>query len=219
MIQTESNSMKQYLAEFIGTFTLVFCGTGAVIVNEVIPGSVTHVGIAMTFGLVVMAMIYALGEKSGAHLNPAVSIAFTVYGNFPVSKTAPYIIAQLAGGIAASSVLKTLFPLSVLLGATIPSGSNLQSFIMESILSFFLMLVIISVAKGSKEQGLFAGIAIGSVVLLEAMFAGPVSGASMNPVRSLAPAIVSGQLKQVWIYVTAPVLGTVLAVLVYKLIK
>jgi len=211
--------MKQYLAEFIGTFTLVFCGTGAVIVNEVIPGSVTHVGIAMTFGLVVMAMIYALGEKSGAHLNPAVSIAFTVYGNFPVSKTAPYIIAQLAGGIAASSVLKTLFPLSVLLGATIPSGSNLQSFIMESILSFFLMLVIISVAKGSKEQGLFAGIAIGSVVLLEAMFAGPVSGASMNPVRSLAPAIVSGQLKQVWIYVTAPVLGTVLAVLVYKLIK
>jgi len=211
--------MKTYLAEFIGTFALVFCGTGAIIVNEVIPGSVTHVGIAITFGLIVMAMIYALGEKSGAHLNPAVTIAFTVNGNFPVKEMGPYIISQLAGALAASAVLKILFPSSVLLGTTIPSGSNMQSFVLEFILTFFLMLVIINVAKGSKEQGLFAGIAIGSVVLLEAMFAGPVCGASMNPARSLGPAIVSGEIKQVWIYITAPILGAITAIVIYKLIK
>jgi len=211
--------MKTYLAEFIGTFALVFCGTGAIIVNEVIPGSVTHVGIAITFGLIVMAMIYALGEKSGAHLNPAVTIAFTVNGNFPVKEMGPYIITQLTGALAASGILKMLFPSSVLLGATIPSGSNMQSFVLEFILTFFLMLVIINVAKGSKEQGLFAGIAIGSVVLLEAMFAGPVCGASMNPARSLGPAIVSGEIKQVWIYITAPILGAITAIVIYKLIK
>jgi len=211
--------MKTYLAEFIGTFALVFCGTGAIIVNEVIPGSVTHVGIAITFGLIVMAMIYALGEKSGAHLNPAVTIAFTVNGNFPVKEMGPYIISQLTGALAASGILKMLFPSSVLLGATIPSGSNMQSFVLEFILTFFLMLVIINVAKGSKEQGLFAGIAIGSVVLLEAMFAGPVCGASMNPARSLGPAIVSGEIKQVWIYITAPILGAITAIVIYKLIK
>ena len=211
--------MKKYLAELIGTFALVFCGTGAIIVNEEIPGSVTHVGIAVTFGLIVMAMIYALGENSGAHLNPAVTIAFTVNGNFPVKEVLPYIISQLAGALAASAVLKLLFPSSVLLGATIPSGSNMQSFVLEYILSFFLMLVIINVAKGSKEQGLFAGIAIGSVVLLEATFAGPVCGASMNPARSLGPAIVSGEMKQVWIYITAPVLGAITAIIIYKLIK
>ena len=211
--------MKTYLAEFIGTFALVFCGTGAIIVNEVIPGSVTHVGIAITFGLIVMAMIYALGEKSGAHLNPAVTIAFTINGNFPVKEMGPYIISQLAGALAASAVLKILFPSSVLLGTTIPSGSNMQSFVLEFILTFFLMLVITNVAKGSKEQGLFAGIAIGSVVFLEAMFAGPVCGASMNPARSLGPAIVSGEIKQVWIYITAPILGAITAIVIYKLIK
>jgi len=212
--------MKIYLAEFIGTFALVFCGTGAIIVNEVIPGSVTHVGIAITFGLIVMAMIYALGEKSGAHLNPAVTIAFTVNGNFPVKEMVPYIISQLLGAMAASGILKwVLFPSSVSLGATIPSGSNMQSFVLELILTFFLMLVIINVAKGSKEQGLFAGIAIGSVVLLEAMFAGPVCGASMNPARSLGPAIVSGEIKQVWIYIVAPITGATAAISFYKLIK
>src|SRR5450432_3611361 len=191
--------MKKYASEFIGTFALVFCGTGAVIVNEVVPGSVTHVGIAITFGLIVMAMIYALGEKSGAHINPAVTIAFAVNGNFPRKQIAAYIISQLAGAIAASAVLKLLFTSSVLLGATIPAGSNLQSFVLEFILTFFLMLVIINVAKGSKEQGLFAVIAIGSVVLLEAMFAGPISGASMNPARSLAPAVISGHTEYLWL--------------------
>ena len=211
--------MKQYTAEFIGSFALLFCGTGAVVVNEVIPGSVTHVGIALCFGLVVMAMIYALGENSGAHLNPAVTIAFAMNGSFPVKKVVPYMISQLAGAFAASGVLKLLFPGSVLLGATLPSGSNAQSFVMECLLSFFLMLVIVHVARGSKEQGLFAGIAIGSVVLLEAMFAGPVSGTSMNPARSLAPAVLSGHLQQVWIYLTAPVIGMVAAIAVHKIIK
>ncbi len=211
--------MKKYLAEFIGSFALVFCGTGAIVIDEVSKGAVTHVGVAITFGLIVMAMIYALGEKSGAHLNPAVTIAFAVNRNFALKEIAPYILSQLAGAIVASSVLRLLFPESGLLGATIPAGSNMQSFVLEFILSFFLMLVIINVSTGSKEQGLFAGIAIGSVVLLEAMFAGPICGASMNPARSLGPAIVSGELKQVWIYIAAPVLGMVTAIAVHKLIK
>ena len=210
--------MKKYIAEFIGTFGLVFCGTGAVIVNEVIPGSVSHVGIAITFGLIVMVMIYALGNISGAHLNPAVSIAFTWSGSFPVKSLAPYIASQLAGALAASVVLKLIFPSSALLGATMPAGSDSQSFVLECILSFFLVLVIFGVAKGSKEQGLFAGVAIGGVVLLEAMFAGPVCGASMNPARSIGPAIIAGELNHLWIYITAPVIGALAATAVHKII-
>ena len=211
--------MKKCIAEFVGTFALVFCGTGAIIINEVTNGSVTHVGIATTFGLIVMAMIYAFGDISGAHLNPAVTIAFYANGNFAAKKIIPYIISQTAGALAASFMLKFLFPGSILLGATIPLGSNSQSFILEFFLSFFLMLVIINVSTGSKEQGLFAGIAIGSVVLLEAMFAGPICGASMNPARSLAPAIVSGRISQLWIYLTAPFLGALLAIGIYKIIR
>lgn len=211
--------MKKYFTEFIGTFILIFCGTGACVVNEIHGGTITHVGIAITWGLVVMSIIYALGEKSGAHINPAITIAFAVNKNFPEKEIAPYIISQLAGALAASMILKLLFPASVYLGATLPAGSELQSFILEFILTFILMLVVINVAKGSKEQGLFAGIAIGSVVLFEAMFAGPVSGASMNPARSLAPAIVSGNLQHIWIYVTAPVLGAVASIFINKIIK
>jgi len=211
--------VKKYLAEFVGTFALVFCGTGAIVINEITHGAVTHVGIAVTFGLIVMAMIYTFGAKSGAHLNPAVTIAFAVNGKFPVRDVAPYIVSQVIGACAASIVLKILFPDSVLLGASIPSGSNGQSFILECILSFFLMLVIVSVATGSKEQGLFAGIAIGSVVLLEAMFAGPISGASMNPARSLGPALISGEYRQVWIYIFAPVTGSLAAIGIHKILQ
>lgn len=208
--------MKKYVAEFIGTFALVFCGTGAIVINQETGGAVTHVGIAITFGLIVMSMIYAFGNISGAHLNPAVSIAFTLSGRFSVKELFPYIISQIAGALFASLILKFLFPANELLGATLPKGSDMQSFVLEFILTFFLMLVIINVATGSKEQGMFAGLAIGSVVLLEAMFAGPVSGASMNPARSLAPAIVSGQLTHLWIYLTATIAGAALAVPVWK---
>lgn len=211
--------MKKYIAEFIGTFALVFCGTGAIIINEIKNGTITHVGIAITFGLIVMAMIYALGEKSGAHLNPAVTIAFAFNGNFAVKQVLPYIISQCVGALVASLVLKVLFPESISMGATTPSGSELQTLVLEFILTFLLMLVIVNVATGSKEQGLFAGMAIGSVVLLEAMFAGPISGASMNPARSLAPAVISGKMDQVWIYVVAPIAGAVTAIYIQKLIR
>lgn len=208
--------IKKCIAEFLGTFALVFCGTGAIIIDQESRGMVTHVGIAFTFGLIVMSMIYALGNISGAHLNPAVSIAFTLARKFAVKQLGPYIISQLAGAILASFVLQYLFPDNELLGATIPAGSDQQSFILEFLLSFFLMLVIISVAHGSKEQGMFAGLAIGSVVLLEAMFAGPVSGASMNPARSLAPALVSGHTEHLWIYLTSTIAGASSAIPLWK---
>lgn len=208
--------MKKYIAEAIGTFALVFCGTGAIIIDQQTNGSVTHAGIAITFGLIVMAMIYTFGNISGAHLNPAVSIAFTVAKRLPPKQLLPYIISQIVGALLASLVLRFLFPANELLGTTLPNGSANQSFILELILTFFLMLVIINVATGSKEQGMFAGLAIGSIVLLEAMFAGPVCGASMNPARSLAPAIISGHTTYLWIYVTATIIGAVAAIPVWK---
>ncbi|MER3464328.1 MAG: aquaporin [Chitinophagaceae bacterium] len=206
--------MKKYVAEFTGTFTLVFCGTGAIVINDISGGAVTHVGVAITFGLIVMAMIYTFGDLSGAHINPAVTIAFAVHKTFPFKEVPPYIISQLLGGIAASIVLKLLFPASTNLGATIPSGSSVQSFVLEFLLSFFLMLTILRVARGSKEKGLFAGIAIGSVVLLEALFAGPICGASMNPARSIAPALVSGHFNFLWFYIIAPIGGMLSSVFV-----
>jgi aquaporin Z len=212
------NNMNKYLAELLGTFALVFCGTGAIIINQETNGAVTHVGIAITFGLIVMAMIYALGDISGAHMNPAVTIAFTLANRFSIKQVIPYITSQLTGAVLASTTLKYLFPSSNSLGSTLPSGLPMQSFILELILSFFLMLVIINVANGSKEQGMFAGLAIGVTVLLEAMFAGPISGASMNPARSFSPALLSNNFKHLWIYMTAPVLGASLAILVSKLL-
>ncbi|TGE06143.1 aquaporin [Hymenobacter fodinae] len=208
--------MPKYIAEVLGTFAIIFCGTGAIIINQESHGAVTHVGIAITFGLVVTSMIYALGTISGAHFNPAVSIAFAVARKFPVQELLPYIISQVTGGVLASAVLRYLFPGNELLGATLPAGSEAQSFILEFILTYFLMLVIMNVAYGSKEQGLFAGLAIGGVVLLEAMFAGPICGASMNPVRSLAPALLSGHLEHLWLYLVAPTAGAIGAVLTWK---
>jgi aquaporin Z len=211
--------MKRYVAEILGTFAMVFCGTGAIIINQQTNGEITHVGVAITFGLIVMAMIYALGNISGAHLNPAVTIAFTLAKKFEVKQVAPYIISQLVGALFASLVLKYLFPTNEFLGATLPSGTALQSFILEFLLTFFLMLVIINVATGSKEQGMFAGLAIGSTVLLEAMFAGPICGASMNPARSLAPAIVSGHTEHLWVYISATILGAALAIPTWKFLN
>ena len=208
--------IRKSISELIGTFALVFCGTGAIVIDKETGGGVTHVGIAITFGLIVMAMIYTLGEISGAHLNPAVSIAFTLAGRLPVKALGFYITSQIAGAFLASLTIKLLFPTNVLLGSTIPAGSDLQSFVLEFILTYFLMLVIINVATGPREQGLFAGIAIGSVILLEAMFAGPICGASMNPARSLAPAVVSGHTEALWVYLIAPVTGAALAIPTWK---
>jgi aquaporin NIP len=211
--------MRKYLAEAIGTFALVFCGTGAIVINQESGGVITHAGIAATFGLIVAAMIYTLGDISGAHLNPAVTIAFWIAKVFPAREIAPYIISQGTGAFLASLSLHLLFPGNAALGSTLPAGSAMQSFVLELILTFLLMLVIVHVAKGSKEQGMFAGIAIGSVVLLEAMFAGPVCGASMNPIRSLAPAIVSGHTEHLWVYLTAPTLGAALAIGAWHILK
>lgn len=211
--------MKKYISEFIGTFALIFCGTGAMTINEVSGGEVTHVGVAITWGLIVMAMIYAFGEISGAHFNPAVTISFAYAKKFAWKEVPKYISAQLLGAIAASGILWVLFPTSEFYGATLPSIEAWRAFILELLLTFFLMLVIINVSTGSKEVGTMAGIAIGGVVLLEAMFAGPMTKASMNPARSIAPALVSGHFEHLWLYITAPVLGALLAVVSCKLVK
>jgi aquaporin Z len=204
--------MNRPLAEAIGTFCLVFAGTGAIVINQTTGGAVSHVGVALTFGLVVMAMIYALGDISGAHLNPAVSLGFTIARRFPARRLAGYLLAQLAGALAASALLRILFPASETLGSTIPAGPCWQSFVLEVVLTFMLMLVILAVSSGPRERGVMAGIAIGGTVGLEALFAGPICGASMNPARSLAPALVSGRLDALWIYLVAPVIGAALAV-------
>jgi aquaporin Z len=211
--------MKKYIAELIGTFALIFCGTGAIVINQHTNGSIGHLGIAITFGLIVTALIYTFGDKSGAHLNPAVTIAFSIANLFPRKEIIPYLIAQTIGAVLASLLLKLLFPANLDLGTTIPSGSSLQSFVLEVVLTFILMLVILFTSHGSKETGTMAGLAIGGVVLLEAMFAGPISGASMNPVRSLSPAIISGNYKCLWIYLTAPFIGASLSTIIWKAIK
>ena len=211
--------MKNYIYEFIGTFAMIFCGTGAMTINEITGGDVTHVGIGITWGLIVMAMIYAFGEISGAHFNPAVSIAFAYAKKFSWKEVPKYIFFQVAGAFAASLLLMWLFPKSELLGATIPSVDVWRAFVLELILTFFLMVVIINVSTGSKEIGMMAGIAIGSVVLLEALFAGPITNASMNPARSLAPNIVSGNIKGLWLYILAPIIGALLAVVSCKFVK
>lgn len=204
--------MKKVAAEFIGTFALVFAGTGAIVINDLTGGTVSHVGVALTFGLVVMAMIYTFGDISGAHLNPAVTLGFVTARRMTLSQGLPYIGGQFAGAITASISLRLLFSNHTTLGATIPAGSAMQSFGLELLLTTLLMLVILNVSAGAKEKGITAGIAIGGVIGLEAMFAGPICGASMNPARSLAPALVSGNFDSLWIYLAAPVAGAILAV-------
>lgn len=205
--------MKRYVAEATGTFSLLFAGTGAIVVNDVSGAAITHVGIALTFGLIVMAMIYAIGDVSGCHINPAVTIAFWAAGRFERRLVVPFIVSQCVGAFLASGLLRVLFLEHPNLGATFPSGPWWQSFVFEVVLTFMLMYVILNVSTGAKEKGIMAGAAIGSVVALEAMFAGPICGASMNPVRSLAPALVSGKVAHLWIYLVAPVLGALIAVL------
>ncbi len=205
--------MKKYLAEALGTFALVFVGTGAIIVNDVTNGSITHVGIALSFGLVIMTMIYAYGEVSGAHFNPAVTVGFTIARGFPRSEALRYILSQVVGALLASALLLGMFPDHATLGSTLPSGSALQSLIFEIVMTFFLMIVILGVTSGTKEKGIVAGIAIGAAIALDALFGGPISGASMNPARSFAPALLSGNFGTFWIYLIGPVLGAALAAL------
>ena len=204
--------MKKCAAEFFGTFCLVFAGTAAIVVNATTDGVISHAGIALVFGLIVLAMIYTVGDVSGAHLNPAVTFGFWAAGRLEFALVLPYIASQTLGAVAASGAVRLIFSQNGSLGATLPTGSALQSFTLEVILTLILMWVILSVSTGAKEKGITAGIAIGAVIALEALFAGPISGASMNPARSLGPAVVSMNFASLWIYLTAPVLGALLAV-------
>ena len=203
---------RKCLAEIFGTFCLVFAGTGAIVIDAASGGAITHLGIALTFGLVVTAMIYTVGDVSGAHLNPAVTLGFFAARRMEGREVVPYNASQLAGALAASGLLRLLFPANPTLGLTQPAGSAAQSFALETVLTMILMLVILSVSTGAREKGITAGIAIGAVIALEALFAGPICGASMNPARSIAPALVSGHLQSLWAYILAPLLGALLAV-------
>jgi aquaporin NIP len=210
--------MRALVAEAVGTFALVFAGAGAVMVDAK-THALGHVGVALTFGLVIMAMIYAVGHISGAHFNAAVTFAFALSRHFPWTRALGYWLAQFVGALAAAAILRGSLGDIAHVGATLPSGSQGQSFLWELVLSFFLMFVIMAVATDTRAVGEAAAIAIGGTIGLDAMFGGPISGASMNPIRSLAPALVSGNLHALWLYIAAPILGTSLGALTYQLIR
>jgi aquaporin Z len=207
-----AGTFPKVVAEFFGTFVMVFAGTGAIVINAVQGGVIGHVGISLTFGLVVMAMIYTIGKESGAHINPAVTIGFWAAGRFPSGQVPLYIAGQLSGAVAASLLLRLMFGLHATMGATLPTAGWGQAFGMEVILTMVLMFVILGVSHGARETGLMAGIAVGGTVALAALFAGPVSGASMNPARSLGPALAALHFEHLWLYLVATVLGALLAV-------
>jgi aquaporin Z len=210
---------NRYMAEAIGTFALVFAGCGSIVVNDTFAGALGHVGICLVFGLVVMAMIYAIGNISGAHLNPAVTLGFLFAGRLEGRVVLPYVGSQLLGAVAAATVLRLLFPEHETLGATLPAVSMLRAFVVEMILSFLLMFVILNASTGHMEKGIMAGVAVGGTVALVALLGGPVTGASMNPARSLGPALVSGHLDALWVYLVAPVAGTFLAYPTCRLVQ
>lgn len=206
----------EIIAEAVGTFILIFTGTGAIMVNQIAQGAVTHLGISFVFGAVVAALIYALGHISGAHLNPAVTLAFWSSGFFPGQKVLSYIAAQCSGAILASTLLRLSLGLVAGMGGTLPRDDNwVQSFILEVVLTFILMLIIFGSGLDRRAPNGFAGMAIGLTVGLEAACMGPITGASMNPARSLAPALVSGIWQHQWLYWIAPILGAQLAAWIY----
>jgi MIP family channel proteins len=209
---------RALLAEAIGTFALVFAGCGAIMVDAKTQ-ALGHVGVAFSFGLVIMAMIYAVGHISGAHFNPAVTFAFTLSRHFPWPRAVGYWAAQVLGAIAAAAVLRGSLGNVAHTGATLPSGSQGQSFLWELVLTFFLMFVIMAVATDTRAVGEAAAIAIGGTVGLDAMFGGPISGASMNPARSVGPALIGGDLHGLWLYILAPLAGATLAALIYQFIR
>lgn len=203
--------MKNYLAEIIGTFILVAFGTGVVVVDQQTDADVTLVGVALVWGLVVYAVISAIGDISGAHINPSVTVTLWASGRFPGSQVAPYIVCQLIGAVLGSVMVRLLFPDAESLGGTAPSGGLMQSFLAEVLLTFLLLFVVLNVSEGAKEKGITAGIAIGGVITLEVLVGGPISGASMNPARSFGPALVGGDWTAYWIYVAGPILGGLIA--------
>ncbi len=208
--------MKKYIAEFIGTFGIVFLGTGAIILhNET--GQVSHLGISFAFGFSVFLVVELFGKISGGHFNPAVTIPFAMNGYFSKKDVLPYLFFQISGAVSASLILKFLFPTNDLLGTTLPSGNVWESFFIEILLMFLLMMAILLQSKLFRKRILLSGFIIGSVVFLEAYFAGPITGASMNPARSIGPAMVSTHLEHLWVYILAPLLGAVLAIFVFKL--
>jgi len=212
--------MRRYLSEFFGTFILVFAGCGAMVTNELYGGALTHVGVALVWGMVVMILIYSLGDVSGAHFNPAVTLGFIVAGRTKDYKNlSVYMVAQCLGALAAAYLLKFLFPASETLGATLPADTVGRAFAMEVMLTFILFFVILQVTTGAKEKGIMAGVAIGATVGMDAMFGGPVCGASMNPARSIGPAIASGHLEHLWAYIAAPLLGALLAAPTCRLLR
>lgn len=216
---TIQTALRRAGAEALGVYGLVFAGCGAIVINATTNGTIGHVGISLTFGLIIMVMIYALGHISGAHFNPAVTIAFTATRHFPLALAPLYLAAQFAGAIAASATLRLLVGPAANLGATTPRGGAGQSFVLETILTFFLMFVIMAVATDTRAVGQAAAIAIGGTVGLEALFAGPISGASMNPARSFGPALLSGAWEAQWLYFAGPLLGALLGALTYQLVR
>lgn len=210
---------RRLLAELVGTFALVFAGCGAIMVDAQTEGALGQVGIAITFGLVIMAMIYAVGHVSGAHFNPAVSFAFALTRHFPWPRVLAYWAAQLTGAIAAGAILRGSLGDIADVGATLPSGSDGQAFLWELVLTFFLMFVIMAVATDTRAVGEAAAIAIGGTVGLDALFGGPITGASMNPARSLGPALIAGEFQAIWVYLLAPIAGASLAAITYRLLR
>ena len=209
---------RRLVAEAIGTFALVFAGCGAIMVDAK-TGSLGHIGIAISFGLVIMAMIYAVGHISGAHFNPAVTFSFALARHFPPRHVPLYWAAQMGGALLAAGILRGSLGNVAHVGGTYPSGSDGQAFLWEAVLSFFLMFVIMAVATDTRAVGEAAAIAIGGTVGLDAMFGGPITGASMNPARSLGPGIVAGDLNAIWIYLLSPIVGAALAALTYVFVR
>ncbi len=211
--------MRKYLAEAAGTFSLVFAGCGAITVNETMQGVIGHLGISAIFGLVIMVMIYSFGNVSGAHFNPAVTIGFLASKRINLKDALFYIVFQIIGGLIAAVILRIMFPDFITLGITVPHNNILQAFFVEAILTFLLMTVILNVSTGHMEKGIMAGIAIGGAVALLAALAGPISGASMNPARSIAPAVASLNFNNIWIYLTAPIIGALCAIPLFNVIQ
>ncbi len=208
----------RFVAEFMGTFMLVFFGCGAIVVNN-LTGALGHIGVSAAFGIIVMAVIYAVGNISGAHLNPAVTLGFCAAKRMSWSNAPVYVLAQCGGAVFASLVLIVLFPGAAGYGATVPADTMLQAGLMELILSFVLMFVILNVSTGHKEKGIMAGVAVGGTVALEALVGGPISGASMNPARSLGPAIAELNFGALWMYVLVPSMAMLIAAPFCRLIQ